>query len=141
MDIDHVFARARHGDIERRDSGCPPVDPYGQLLVAGGLSHDALVASAGSPVKMPRMLRARRRAAQPDLHPCLGAVGISHHRSGPGNLGCGRSGRRGEGGAPPGSHESDRFRIGASSLLNDVLMQIRKEKTGVYQSPDYFTVD
>jgi deoxyribose-phosphate aldolase len=35
----------------------------------------------------------------------------------------------------------DRFRIGASSLLNDVLMQIRKEKTGVYQSPDYFTVD
>ena len=27
------------------------------------------------------------------------------------------------------------------SLLNDVLMQIRKEKTGRYQSPDYFTVD
>jgi hypothetical protein len=26
-------------------------------------------------------------------------------------------------------------------LLNDVLMQIRKEKTGRYQSPDYFTVD
>jgi hypothetical protein len=25
--------------------------------------------------------------------------------------------------------------------LNDVLMQIRKEKTGRYQSPDYFTVD
>jgi deoxyribose-phosphate aldolase len=35
----------------------------------------------------------------------------------------------------------DRFRLGASSLLNDVLMQLRKEKTGVYQSPDYFTVD
>jgi deoxyribose-phosphate aldolase len=35
----------------------------------------------------------------------------------------------------------DRFRFGASSLLNDVLMQIRKEKTGRYQSPDYFTVD
>ena len=35
----------------------------------------------------------------------------------------------------------DRYRIGASSLLNDVLMQLRKEKTGVYQSPDYFTVD
>jgi deoxyribose-phosphate aldolase len=35
----------------------------------------------------------------------------------------------------------DRFRIGASSLLNDVLMQIRKERTGRYQSPDYFTVD
>ena len=35
----------------------------------------------------------------------------------------------------------DRFRFGASSLLNDVLMQIRKQKTGVYQSPDYFTLD
>jgi deoxyribose-phosphate aldolase len=35
----------------------------------------------------------------------------------------------------------DRFRIGASSLLNDVLMQIRKERTGVYQGPDYFTID
>jgi deoxyribose-phosphate aldolase len=33
------------------------------------------------------------------------------------------------------------FRLGASSLLNDVLMQIRKEKTGLYQSPDYFTID
>jgi deoxyribose-phosphate aldolase len=35
----------------------------------------------------------------------------------------------------------DLYRIGASSLLNDVLMQIRKEKTGAYQSKDYFTVD
>jgi deoxyribose-phosphate aldolase len=35
----------------------------------------------------------------------------------------------------------DLYRLGASTLLNDVLMQIRKEKTGVYQSPDYFTVD
>ena len=35
----------------------------------------------------------------------------------------------------------DLYRIGASSLLNDVLMQIRKEKTGKYQSPDYFTID
>src|SRR4051794_26674520 len=35
----------------------------------------------------------------------------------------------------------DLYRLGASSLLNDVLMQIRKEKTGAYQSPDYFTVD
>jgi deoxyribose-phosphate aldolase len=35
----------------------------------------------------------------------------------------------------------DRFRFGASSLLNDVLLQIRKQKTGVYQSPDYFTLD
>jgi deoxyribose-phosphate aldolase len=35
----------------------------------------------------------------------------------------------------------DRFRIGASSLLNDVLMQIAKERTGRYQRPDDFTVD
>jgi deoxyribose-phosphate aldolase len=35
----------------------------------------------------------------------------------------------------------DLYRFGASTLLNDVLMQIRKEKTGTYQSPDYFTVD
>jgi deoxyribose-phosphate aldolase len=35
----------------------------------------------------------------------------------------------------------DLFRLGASSLLNDVLMQIRKQRTGQYQSPDYFTVD
>jgi deoxyribose-phosphate aldolase len=35
----------------------------------------------------------------------------------------------------------DLYRLGASSLLNDVLLQIRKEKTGAYQSPDYFTVD
>jgi deoxyribose-phosphate aldolase len=34
-----------------------------------------------------------------------------------------------------------RFRIGASSLLNDVLMQINKERSGRYQGPDYFTVD
>src|SRR5438093_1271254 len=35
----------------------------------------------------------------------------------------------------------DLYRLGASSLVNDILMQIRKEKTGRYQSPDYFTVD
>jgi deoxyribose-phosphate aldolase len=35
----------------------------------------------------------------------------------------------------------DLYRIGASTLLNDVLMQIRKERTGRYQSPDYFTID
>jgi len=35
----------------------------------------------------------------------------------------------------------DRFRFGASSLLNDVLMQIRWLKTGRYQSADYFTKD
>ena len=33
------------------------------------------------------------------------------------------------------------FRIGASSLLNDVLMQINKERTGRYQGSDYFTID
>jgi deoxyribose-phosphate aldolase len=35
----------------------------------------------------------------------------------------------------------DRFRFGASSLLNDVLMQIEKERTGQYQRPDDFTLD
>src|ERR671924_377475 len=35
----------------------------------------------------------------------------------------------------------DRFRLGASSLLNDVLMQIRTQKTGRYQNPEYFTRD
>ena len=35
----------------------------------------------------------------------------------------------------------DLYRFGASSLLNDILMQLRKEKTGRYQSPDYFTID
>ena len=35
----------------------------------------------------------------------------------------------------------DLFRFGASSLLNDVLMQLRKEQTGAYQSGDYFTID
>jgi deoxyribose-phosphate aldolase len=35
----------------------------------------------------------------------------------------------------------DLYRLGASSLLNDMLMQIRKEKTGAYQSRDYFTND
>jgi deoxyribose-phosphate aldolase len=35
----------------------------------------------------------------------------------------------------------DLFRIGASSLLNDLLMQRRKQLTGQYAGPDYFTVD
>jgi deoxyribose-phosphate aldolase len=35
----------------------------------------------------------------------------------------------------------DLYRIGASSLVNDILMQLRKEKTGAYQSKDYFTND
>ena len=33
------------------------------------------------------------------------------------------------------------FRFGASSLANDVLMQIVKQQTGVYQSADYFSKD
>ncbi len=33
------------------------------------------------------------------------------------------------------------FRFGASSLANDVLMQVAKETTGVYQSSDYFAKD
>ncbi len=33
------------------------------------------------------------------------------------------------------------FRFGASTLLNDVLMQIAKQQTGRYQSDDYFTKD
>jgi deoxyribose-phosphate aldolase len=37
--------------------------------------------------------------------------------------------------------DPSRFRLGASSLLNDVLMQITKERTGVYQSLDYFSID
>ena len=35
----------------------------------------------------------------------------------------------------------DWFRFGASSLANDVLMQLQKQATGVYQSPDYFSKD
>lgn len=33
------------------------------------------------------------------------------------------------------------FRFGASSLANDVLMQIVKQETGIYQSSDYFSID
>ena len=35
----------------------------------------------------------------------------------------------------------DWFRFGASSLLNDVLMQIEFQRTGRYQDPDDFTLD
>lgn len=35
----------------------------------------------------------------------------------------------------------DLFRFGASTLANDILRQIVKEKTGAYQSFDYFTKD
>jgi deoxyribose-phosphate aldolase len=34
---------------------------------------------------------------------------------------------------------SSRYRFGASSLLNDLLRQIAKEKSGAYQAPYYFT--
>ncbi|HCI71997.1 MAG TPA: deoxyribose-phosphate aldolase, partial [Balneola sp.] len=33
------------------------------------------------------------------------------------------------------------FRFGASSLANDLLMQIVKQQTGHYQGPDYFSID
>ena len=32
-----------------------------------------------------------------------------------------------------------RYRFGASSLLNDLLRQLEKERTGVYQAPYYFS--
>ena len=33
------------------------------------------------------------------------------------------------------------FRFGASSLANDILMQIMKQSTGQYQSKNYFSID
>jgi deoxyribose-phosphate aldolase len=33
------------------------------------------------------------------------------------------------------------FRFGASSLGNDVLMQLVKESSGLYQNSDYFSLD
>jgi deoxyribose-phosphate aldolase len=33
------------------------------------------------------------------------------------------------------------FRIGASTLLNDLLMQRTKQRTGEYSGPDSFTID
>jgi deoxyribose-phosphate aldolase len=35
----------------------------------------------------------------------------------------------------------DRFRIGASSLLNDLLMQVDKQRSGVYSDADRYTLD
>src|SRR5260370_21101933 len=35
----------------------------------------------------------------------------------------------------------ERFRLGASTLLNDVLLRIQNDRTGAYQSGDYFTID
>jgi deoxyribose-phosphate aldolase len=34
-----------------------------------------------------------------------------------------------------------RFRIGASSLANDILLQLKKQETGFYQSLNYFSID
>ncbi len=41
----------------------------------------------------------------------------------------------------PGWMTPERFRFGASSLLNDLLMQLEKEATGAYADPDDFTLD
>ncbi|MEC7583173.1 MAG: deoxyribose-phosphate aldolase, partial [Planctomycetota bacterium] len=35
----------------------------------------------------------------------------------------------------------DWFRFGASTLLNDLLMQIEKQRTGSYQKPHDFSLD
>jgi deoxyribose-phosphate aldolase len=35
----------------------------------------------------------------------------------------------------------DLFRLGASRLANDILMQLSKESSGNYQSLDYFSKD
>jgi deoxyribose-phosphate aldolase len=35
----------------------------------------------------------------------------------------------------------ERFRLGASSLLNDILLQLGKLDSGRYGGPDYVTVD
>ncbi|MGH3388920.1 MAG: deoxyribose-phosphate aldolase [Actinomadura sp.] len=43
--------------------------------------------------------------------------------------------------AGPDWLDPDWFRLGASSLLNDLLMQRRKLTTGAYGGPDYFTLD
>ena len=37
--------------------------------------------------------------------------------------------------------DPDWFRFGASTLLNDLLMQRTKLTTGRYSGPDYFTLD
>jgi deoxyribose-phosphate aldolase len=43
--------------------------------------------------------------------------------------------------AGPGWLDPDWFRFGASTLLNDLLMQRTKMRTGRYSGPDYFTLD
>ena len=41
----------------------------------------------------------------------------------------------------PGWLDPDRFRFGASTLLNDLLMQRARLRTGRYSGTDYFTLD
>jgi len=43
--------------------------------------------------------------------------------------------------AGPDWLDPDWFRLGASTLLNDLLMQRTKMQTGRYSGPDYFTLD
>ncbi len=43
--------------------------------------------------------------------------------------------------AGPDWLDPDKFRFGASTLLNDLLMQRTKMQTGRYSGPDYFTLD
>ncbi|MGH3665912.1 MAG: deoxyribose-phosphate aldolase [Egibacteraceae bacterium] len=43
--------------------------------------------------------------------------------------------------AGPDWLDADHFRFGASSLLNDLLLQRTKQRTGAYAGPDYFTLD
>ena len=43
--------------------------------------------------------------------------------------------------AGPDWLDPDWFRVGASTLLNDLLMQRTKMRTGRYSGPDYFTMD
>ncbi|HUG85057.1 MAG TPA: deoxyribose-phosphate aldolase [Euzebya sp.] len=43
--------------------------------------------------------------------------------------------------AGPDWLDPDWFRFGASSLLNDVLLQRRRRRSGVYEGPDYVTLD
>ncbi|HST65852.1 MAG TPA: hypothetical protein VLM05_11750 [Mycobacteriales bacterium] len=37
--------------------------------------------------------------------------------------------------------DPDLFRFGASSLLNDLILQRQKQRTGAYSGPDYVTLD
>ena len=43
--------------------------------------------------------------------------------------------------AGPDWLDPDRFRFGASSLLNDLLLQRQRMRTGAYSGPDYVTID